>query len=100
VAPVLLSMQSGLVVCLSGRPGFFLLFSADQGKTWSPPHWLSESPGPWARSSSGYGQLIELEPGVLGVAYDDYVGEGPDARMVTAFRRYQVETTPAVIGQP
>lgn len=93
VAPMLLRMQSGLVVCLSGRPGFFLLFSTDEGKTWSPPHWLCESPGPWHQSASGYGQLIELEPGVLGVAYDDYVGEGDDARMVTKFRRYRVETT-------
>jgi hypothetical protein len=91
VAPMLLRMQSGLVVCLSGRPGFFLLFSADEGRTWSPPHWLSESPGPWHQSASGYGQLIELEPGVLGVAYDDYVGEGDAARMVTMFRRYRVE---------
>lgn len=85
------NVQSGLVVCLSGRPGFFLLFSADEGKTWSPPHWLSESPGPWHQSASGYGKLIELEPGVMGVAYDDYEGEGDAARMVTKFRRYRVE---------
>ncbi len=91
VAPVLLQMQSGLVVCLSGRPGFFMLFSADEGKTWSTPHWVSKSNGQWGRSSSGYGQLIELEPGVLGIAYDEYVGEGNDARMVTKFRRYRVE---------
>ncbi len=93
VAPMLLQMQSGLVVCLSGRPGFFLLFSADEGNTWSPPYWLCESPGPWHQSASGYGQLIELEPSLLGIAYDDYVGEGDDARMVTKFRRYRVETT-------
>ncbi len=91
VAPVLLKMHSGLVVCLSGRPGFFMLFSADEGKTWSTPHWVSKSNGKWGRSSSGYGQLIELEPGVLGIAYDEYVGEGNDARMVTKFRRYRVE---------
>jgi len=90
VAPMLLQMSSGLVVCLSGRPGFFLLFSSDEGRTWSPPHWLSESHGPFGRSSSGYGQLIELQPGVLGVAYDEYVGERNDARMVTKFRRYRI----------
>jgi hypothetical protein len=91
VAPVLLKMKSGIVVCLSGRPGFFLLFSTDDGKTWSAPHWVSKSNGPWGRSSSGYGQLIETEPGVLGVAYDEYAGKGNDARMVTNFRRYRLE---------
>jgi len=95
VAPVLLRMKSGLVVCLSGRPGFFLLVSADEGKTWSTPHWVSKSNGSWGRSSSGYGQLIELEPGVLGVAYDEYVGEGDNARMVTKFRRYRLSYMPS-----
>ena len=91
VAPVLMQMSSGLIVCLSGRPGFFLLFSNDEGKTWSTPHWVSKSNGQWGRSSSGYGKLIELEPGVLGVAYDEYFGEGDDAQIVTRFRRYRVK---------
>ena len=91
VAPVLLRMTNGLIVCLSGRPGFFLLFSADDGHTWSVPHWLSTSHGPWGESSSGYGQLLEIEPGILGVAYDEYVGTEDDARMVTRFRSYRVE---------
>ncbi len=90
VCPVLLQMQSGLVVCLSGRPSFFLLFSADEGRTWSVPHWVSESHGPFAESSSGYGQLIELEPGVLGVAYDEYIGSDSEAKLVTKFRRYRI----------
>lgn len=91
VAPALLRMRNGLVVCLSGRPGFFLVLSADEGRNWSTPHWVSSSSGAWGRSASGYGQLIELEPGVLGVAYDEYVGEGDGARLVTKFRRYQVQ---------
>ena len=90
VKPVLLQMSDGLVVCLSGRPGFFLLFSADDGRTWSTPHWVSESYGRYGRSASGYGELIEIEPGVLGVAYDEYVGSGNEGRMVTKFRRYRV----------
>ena len=92
VKPVLLRMSNGLVVCLAGRPGFFLLFSADEGRTWSTPHWVSESTGPWGRSASGYGELIELEPGVLGISYDEYVGEGDAARMVAKFRRYRLYT--------
>ena len=53
-------------------------------------HWVSESHGQWARSASGYGDLIELEPGVLGVAYDEYVGTEENGILVTKFRRYQV----------
>lgn len=90
VKPVLLQMSNGLVVCLSGRPGFFLLFSADGGQTWSTPHWVSESHGPWGRSASGYGELIEIEPGVLGVAYDECAGSGDEAKMVAKFRRYRI----------
>ncbi|PKO22554.1 MAG: hypothetical protein CVU38_08775 [Chloroflexi bacterium HGW-Chloroflexi-1] len=90
VKPVLLQMSDGLVVCLAGRPGFFLLFSRDEGRTWSTPHWVSESHGPWGRSASGYGELIELERGVLGVAYDECTGSGDGAKMVAKFRRYRI----------
>jgi|GEM_PF-770820 len=86
VNPILLQMSNGLTVCLSGRPGFFLIFSSDQGQTWSPPHWLTQSHGEWAKCSSGYGRLIELEPGVLGIAYDEYIGSGEDAKLTTKFR--------------
>jgi hypothetical protein len=90
VAPVLLHMKNGLVVCLSGRPGFFLLFSADEGVSWSAPYWVSKSNGAWGHCSSGYGQLMELSPGVLGIAYDEYIGEGDNARMVAKFRSYHI----------
>ncbi|MCX7708087.1 MAG: glycoside hydrolase [Anaerolineae bacterium] len=91
VKPVLLLMSNGLVVCLAGRPGFFVLFSADQGRTWSTPYWISQQHGPWGESPSGYGALLELEPGVLAVSYDEYVGSGTEACMVSKLRRYQVE---------
>ncbi len=90
VKPVLLRMRNGLVACLAGRPGFFLIFSADEGRSWSTPHWVSESHGPWGRCASGYGELIELEPGVLGVAYDEFCGTGAEGIQVTKFRRYRV----------
>jgi hypothetical protein len=91
VKPVLTRMSSGPVACLAGRPGFFLAFSADQGRTWSTPCWVTESHGRWSRSASGYGEVIELEPGVLGVAYDEYCGDESSGRMVTKFRRYRVK---------
>lgn len=91
VKPVLLHLSNGLVACLAGRPGFFLLFSADQGRTWSTPHWICQQHGPWGESPSGYGALLEPEPGVLAVSYDEYHGVGSEARMVSKLRWYQVE---------
>ncbi len=94
VSPILLQMADGLVVCLSGRPGFFLTFSADGGRTWSPPHWLTESHGAWGTCSSGYGRLIEPEPGVLGVAYDEPAADGDGTQMTVKYRRYRLVRTP------
>lgn len=91
VNPVLLRMKNGLIVCLSGRPGFFLIFSTDEGKSWSSPYWISKSNGAYFRSSSGYGQLLEVEPGELGVAYDEYCCEGDRTRMVTKFKSFTIE---------
>jgi hypothetical protein len=90
VKPILLRMSSGLIACLAGRPGFFLVFSADEGKNWSTPLWVNESHGPWRRAASGYGELIELEAGVLGVAYDGYRNSGEEGKMVARFRWYGV----------
>ena len=90
VKPVLLKMNHGPIVCLAGRSGFFLLFSADDGRTWSTPAWVSQSQGRYGRSASGYGELLELAPGILGVAYDEYAGDGKDGCMVAKFRRYRV----------
>ena len=67
---------------------FFLKLSAFSERI---AKWVSESHGPFGRSSSGYGELIELESGVLGVAYDEYCGDGEDAAMVTKLRRYRIE---------
>ena len=91
VNPVLLRMKNGLIVCLSGRPGFFLIFSTDEGKSWSSPYWISKSNGAYFRSSSGYGQLLELEPGKLGVTYDEYCSEGDTTKMVTKFKSFTIE---------
>lgn len=90
VKPMLLQMSNGLIVCLAGRPGFFLLFSADQGRTWSTPYWISQQHGPWGESPSGYGALLELEPGVLAISYDEYSSSGSDARMVSRSRRCRI----------
>jgi hypothetical protein len=49
--------------------------------------WFTQENGMWGESPSGYGALIELEPGVLGVSYDEYSG----AVMVSKLRRYHMQ---------
>lgn len=95
VKPVLLRMSNGLIACLAGRPGFFLVFSGDDGRTWSSLHWVSQTHGRYTESPSGYGALVEPEPGVLAVSYDEYVGSGSEARMVSKLRRYRIEVKEA-----
>jgi hypothetical protein len=87
VFPRLLRMSHGPVVCLTGRPGFFLLTTGDAGATWSKPEFIQEADGPWGKAPSGYGSIGEVEPGVLGVIYDIYENN----RRVVKMRRYAVE---------
>lgn len=87
VFPRLLKMSNGLVVCLTGRPGFFLLTTGDGGATWSKPEFIQEADGPWGKAPSGYGSIGEVEPGVLGVIYDIYEND----RRIVKMRRYSVE---------
>ena len=77
VWPRLLKMQDGTIVCESGRPGVFLLFSRDGGKSWSHPFVISSLNGRWGHCPSGYSSITEIEPGVLGIIYDDYLADAP-----------------------
>lgn len=52
--------------------------------------WISQQHGPWGESPSGYGALLELEPGVLAISYDEYSSSGSDARMVSRLRRCRI----------
>lgn len=70
VWPRLLKMKNGTIVCESGRPGVFLLFSDDRGLTWSDPHIISPLHGKYRKSSSGYNSIAETAPGILTILYD------------------------------
>lgn len=87
VFPRLLKMSNGPVVCLTGRPGFFLLTTGDGGVTWSKPEFIQEADGPWGKAPSGYGSIGEVEPGVVGVIYDLFENN----RRVVKMRRYSIE---------
>ena len=78
VWPRLLKMRDGTIVCESGRPGVFLLFSADNGKTWYAPFIVSSLDGRWGHCPSGYNSITEVEPGVLSLIYDDFQPDAPD----------------------
>jgi hypothetical protein len=91
VFPRLLKMSTGTIVCSSGRPGVFLLFSKDQGVSWSEPHIVTDYHVKWGECSSGYTSIGETEPGVLCLFYDDvYRNEKGQLSNLVKMRKYQV----------
>jgi len=64
VAPHLRLMRNGLLVCTFGRPGVKIMFSTDEGKRWAGITSIFDG------ASTGYTDLIEVEPGKLLVVYD------------------------------
>ncbi len=71
VLPRLLKMSDGTLVCASGHIHTMLLFSSDNGVTWSEPFIVDECDGKWDKSPSGYTSVFECEPGVISLVYDD-----------------------------
>lgn len=71
VLPRILKMTDGTLVIASGHIHNMLLFSTDNGKTWSEPFIIEECDGKWGKSTSGYTSVFECEPGVLSIVYDD-----------------------------
>ena len=85
VLPRLLKMKDGTLVCASGHIHTMLLFSDDNGATWSEPVIVDECDGKWDKSTSGYSSIFEPTPGVLSLVYDDPkegIAEGREAGKV------------------
>lgn len=57
-------MKSGVLVCTYGRPGNWLAFSLDDGRTWRG-HFCFDAGG-----STSYNSIEEIEPGTLLVVHD------------------------------
>ena len=87
VAPYHITLSSGVLACSYGRPGNHIMFSLDEGETWthhtqiSPDVWHEPPAGlrdsDWAssngrarRGSMGYTSIIEIEPGKVLFMYD------------------------------
>jgi len=57
-------MKNGVIVCTYGRPGNWLMFSLDQGKTWTGHFCFDRN------ASTSYNSIEEIEPGTLLVVHD------------------------------
>jgi len=67
VLPGLCVMRNGIVVCVTGRPGNWLVFSRDDGRTWQGGFCFSQ--GSWP-STSSYNAIFETAPDTIMVFYD------------------------------
>lgn len=86
--PGLALLSDGLLALSAGRPGAYLLFSADRGDTW---HDLTLVDG---SDHSGYTTLIETAPGELLVAFGEgYVQTGIENRVRMATVHYRLRLT-------
>ncbi len=65
VAPSLIPMRNGVLVCSYGRPGSNLMFSTDQGKTWGQHRVISDGFG------FNWSAIREIRPGRLLYVHDD-----------------------------
>jgi len=79
VAPKLLLLKSGILACSFGRladdpsEGNAIMFSRDNGETWTERTIIAEGP------STGYTSMVEIAPGEILFAFDD-LGFGWDRR--------------------
>jgi hypothetical protein len=77
VAPYAIALSSGVLACSYGRPGNHIMFSVDEGATWtghtqiSPDVWHAPpATGHDRRGSMCYNSIIEVEPGKVLFFYD------------------------------
>ena len=71
VLPRILKMKDGTLVCASGHLHTMLIFSDDDGKTWSEPFICEECDGLWGDSATGYTSVYESRPGEITIVYAD-----------------------------
>jgi hypothetical protein len=64
VWPNLCVMRSGIIVCTTGRPGYWLVFSKDDGHTWQGAFSIYQGAG------SSYNNVLEVAPDTIMVIYD------------------------------
>lgn len=95
VAPKLLRLSCGAIVCAAGKWGTFFLISDDEGKSWSDPVVLSANKGQWDRGPSGYVSLIETNPNEILIVWDETEDQTSDdipqgERRIVYVNRYKI----------
>ena len=65
VWPTLTVMPNGVVVCTAGRPGIWLVFSTDDGRTWGGEFCIYEE-----NTSSIYNNVLTVAPDTILLIYD------------------------------
>ena len=90
VKPKVVRTDSGKIVCVSGRPGVYLICSEDDGDTWLEPHVITDQDGAFGEASSGNCSLGQPEPNVCVVLYDDIITEGGQTVHISRARRYRI----------
>jgi len=95
VMPKLFRMANGTIVCVSGHIHTMLLFSEDEGKTWSKPFIVEPCDGKWELSPSGYCFAFESAENEITIIYDDPkegIAEGaPEGHLRNVYiRKYQL----------
>ncbi len=84
--PSLAVLEDGSVAMTYGRPGAMLVFSHDNGRTWTDQTLIDATP------YSGYTDVVEVEPGVLLVGFgtrdflDEATGERTNALRLVRVR--------------
>lgn len=86
VFPVLRQLQNGVLVCVYGRPGNYIMFSNDNGRTWARTINLTAPQVP----TSGYVDMYEVSPGRLLVVYDEREYQPPGEKMWHSSQGYNV----------
>jgi hypothetical protein len=76
VWPNLCAMRNGVVVCATGRPGNWLVFSKDDGRTWPRGFCFCEGGYP---ATSSYNSVLEVAPDTILVIYDRDAADNPSA---------------------
>lgn len=71
VLPKLVKMKDGTLVCASGHWHTMLLFSDDNGMTWSEPFIVEFCDGRWDKSAPGYVSFCESAPGEISIVFAD-----------------------------
>ena len=84
-------MQNGVIVCTYGRPGNWLCFSLDDGRTWTGHFCFHDGP------STSYNSVEQIAPDTILVVYDrqklDKNGNMAQAEVGTVFTVERAATT-------